>query len=105
MLGDRRQAQRDPVDADGKPIPQWGEDVSRTLTPADLVAAYEAGHFDNYMLGEDVESADVPRRPEQYTAEEVARMGSEERVAALDAGRLADYMAAPAGQPAGGAKL
>lgn len=105
MLGDRRQAQRDPVDADGKPIAQWGEDVSKTLTPADLVAAYEAGHFDNYMLGEDVESADVPRRPEQYTAEQVAQMSSKERVAALDAGRLVDYMAAPAGQPAGGAEL
>ncbi|MEU9183361.1 hypothetical protein AB0D14_02085 [Streptomyces sp. NPDC048484] len=105
MLGGRRQAQRDPVDADGKTIPQWGEDVSRTLAPADLVAAYEAGHFDNYMLGEDVESADVPQWPEQHTAEEVAQMSTEERVAALDAGRLVDYMAAPVGQPAGGVEL
>lgn len=105
MIGDRRQAQRDPVDADGKPIAQWGADVVAKLSPAEIVDAQSKGHLDRYLLGEDVESADVPRRPEQYTAEQVAQMSSKERVAALDAGRLVDYMAAPAGQPAAGAEL
>lgn len=96
--------ERDPVDADGRPIPQWGQDVVASLSSKQRVEAVEQGHLNNYLLGDQVVSAGAPQRPEQYTAEQVAGLSRAELLAAHRAGHLDEFMATP-NVPAGGAEL
>ncbi|MEU0786989.1 hypothetical protein ABZ341_36185 [Streptomyces sp. NPDC006173] len=105
MLGDGKTLERDPVDAEGQPIPQWGSDAIAKLSPREIVNAQEKGHLNRYLLGDQVETVEPPQRPEQYTAEQVATMSTKELAAAAAAGHLVDYMATPTAQPAGGAEL
>ncbi|MFJ7242349.1 hypothetical protein ACIQWB_35220 [Streptomyces olivaceus] len=95
----------DPVDGDGRPVPQWGRDVVARLSPAEIVAAQRKGHLTAYLRGEDVVSEQAPQRPEQYTADQVAGLSRVELLAAHKAGHLVEWMNSPAGQRAGGTEL